>query len=70
MIKISRKEAEELFLHSEVLHTEIKQDKKELRVIMSLSSNQRCQVTYNYKSNQKTYYLDKRGNTTSPVPSF
>jgi hypothetical protein len=65
MKKISRKEAEELFLRSEVINTEIKQDKNELRVIMSLSNNQFCQITYNYKSKEKTYHFDQPGN---PLP--
>ncbi len=70
MKKISRQQAEEIFLHSEVLHTQIKQDKNELRVIMSLSTNQLCHVTYNYKSKEKSYHLDQHGNIKSPSPSL
>ena len=63
MKKISREQAESLFLQSEVIHTQVKQDKNELRVIMALSTNQLCHVTYNYKSKQKSYHLDQQGNT-------
>jgi len=64
MIQISREEAEKLFLESEVINTKIQQDKNELRVIMTLSDNQTCHVSYNFKSKEKTYLLE-----TSNLPS-
>jgi hypothetical protein len=58
MKKISREQAEKLFLDTEVVNSIIQQDKDQLRVVMELSSQQSCHVTYNFKSKQKTYYLD------------
>ena len=64
MKKISRQQAEEIFLESDVINTQIKQSKKELRVIMNLSSNKSCHVTYNFKNKEKTYHLDEAGKIT------
>jgi hypothetical protein len=58
MKKISREQAEQLFLNTEVIDSTIHQDKDQLRVVMNLSSNQSCHVTYDFKSNKKNYYLD------------
>jgi hypothetical protein len=65
MIKISREQAEKLFLDSEVIDTRIQQDKNELRVIMKLSDNQTCHVSYNFKSKEKTYLLETQ-NLSNP----
>jgi len=59
MKKISREQAEKLFLDSDVLTSSIKQDKDQLRVIMTLTTQQSCHVTYNFKSKEKRYYLDE-----------
>jgi hypothetical protein len=67
MKKISREQAEQLFLDSEVLTSSIQQDKDQLRVIMTLSTEQSCHVTYNFKSNKKTYYIDDGGSKTPDV---
>jgi hypothetical protein len=67
MKKISREQAEKLFLDSEVLTSSIKQDKDQLRVIMTLSTQQSCHVTYNFKSNKKTYYIEEGGSTSPDV---
>jgi len=58
MKKISREQAEQLFDQTEVVNSIIQQDKDQLRVVMELSSQQSCHVTYNFKSKQKSYYLD------------
>jgi len=60
MKKISREQAEQLFLDSEVLRSSIQQDKDQLRVVMTLSTEQACHVTYNFKSKEKRYYLDEQ----------
>ena len=70
MKKISRQQAEELFLKSDVLNTQIRQNKKELRVIMTLSSNKSCHVTYNFKNKEKTYHLDEASKITNNLPLF
>ncbi len=61
MKKISREQAEALFLDSEVINSSIQQDKDQLRVIMTLSTHQSCHVTYNFKSKEKTYYIEEGG---------
>jgi hypothetical protein len=58
MKKISREQAEKLFIDTEVINSSIQQDKDQLRVVMTLSSHQSCHVTYDFKSKEKTYYLD------------
>jgi len=61
MKKISREQAEQLFIDTEVLNSSIHQDKDQLRVVMTLSSHQSCHVTYNFKSKKKTYFLEDIG---------
>jgi hypothetical protein len=61
MKKISREQAEKLFIESEVVNSSIHQDKNQLRVIMNLSTRQSCHVTYDFKSKEKSYYLDDPG---------
>ena len=68
MKKISREQAEKLFLDSEVLTSSIQQDKDQLRVVMTLSTQQSCHVTYNFKSNKKKYYIEERGEKTTDIP--
>jgi hypothetical protein len=58
MKKISREQAEQLFLDTEVINSSIHQDKDKLRVVMNLSSHQSCHVMYDFKSKEKTYYLE------------
>lgn len=60
MKKISREQAEQLFLNSNVLQSKVEQDKKELRVFMSLSGNKSCLVKYDLKKQTKTYFLDNK----------
>jgi hypothetical protein len=72
MKKISREQAEKLFMDSEVVTSSIQQDKDELRVIMKLSTNQSCHVTYHFKSNTKTYFVEESGSEvsdSSPSPT-
>ena len=69
MKKISREQAEQLFLDSEVITSSIQQDKDQLRVIMTLSTQQSCHVTYNFKSNKKTYFIDDGGSIAPDVLS-
>jgi hypothetical protein len=59
MKKISREQAEKLFLDSNVLKTKIEQDENELRISMILSGNKSCLVKFDFKDQQKTYFLDK-----------
>jgi hypothetical protein len=70
MIQISREEAEKLFLESEVVTTKIQQDKNELRVIMTLSDNRSCHVSYNFKNRKKTYLLESSNLTNPALKSF
>jgi len=70
MIQISREEAEKLFLGSEVVTTKIQQDKNELRVIMTLSDNWTCHVSYNFKSREKTYLLESKNLASPELKSF
>ena len=57
MKKITREQAEVLFQKSDVITTNVKQDKNELRVSMILSGNKSCLVKYNVKNQTKTYFL-------------
>jgi hypothetical protein len=70
MKKISREQAEKLFLDSEVLTSSIQQDKDQLRVVMTLSTQQSCHVTYNFKSNKKKYYIEEGGVKTPDTPNL
>lgn len=67
MKKISREQAEALFLDSEVITSSIHQDKDQLCVVMTLSTHQSCHVTYNFKSKEKTYYIEE-GGAANPDP--
>jgi hypothetical protein len=58
MKKITREQAEQLFLVSSVLNTKVEQDEKELRVSMNLSGNKSCLVKFDFKNQQKTYFLE------------
>ena len=57
MKKISREQAEQLFLVSNVLETKIEQDENELRVSMTLSGKKSCLVKFDFRNLQKTYFL-------------
>ena len=59
MKKITREEAEQLFIVSNVLNTKVEQDENELRVSMTLSGNKFCLVKFDVKNQQKTYFIDK-----------
>jgi len=54
MKKISREQAEQLFLESKVLNSKIDQDQDELRVSMILSDNKSCLIKFDVKSQKKT----------------
>ena len=58
MKKISREQAEQIFIESKVLNSKIDQDQSELRVSMTLSGNKSCLIKFDIKSQQKTYFLD------------
>ena len=58
MKKISREQAEKLFLESKVLNSKIEQNENELRVSMILSGNISCLIKFDVKSQQKTYFLE------------
>ena len=59
MKKITREQAEQLFLVSNVLNTKVEQDKNQLRVFMTLSDNKSCLVQFDLKNQQKNYFLEK-----------
>lgn len=59
MKKITREQAEQLFLVSNVLNTKVEQDTNQLRVFMTLSGNKSCLVKFDLKTQQKTYFLEK-----------
>ncbi len=58
MKKISREQAEQLFIESNVLNTRVEQDENELRVSLTLSDNKSCLIKFDVKSRQKSYFLD------------
>ena len=58
MKKISREQAEKLFIEANVLNTKVEQDEKELRVSMTLSGNKSCLIKFDLKNQQKTYFLE------------
>lgn len=58
MKKISREQAEQIFIEENVLNTKVEQDENELRVSMTLSGNKSCLIKFDVKNQQKTYYLE------------
>ena len=58
-MNISREEAEKLIDASQVLSTSINQKHKEIQVLMKLSNEQTCIVTYDRQTHQKSYKIDK-----------
>lgn len=58
MKKISRDQAEKIFLDSEVLKTKINQTENELRVSMTLSGNKSCLIVFDIQNQKKTYFLN------------
>ena len=58
MKKISREQAEQLFEKEKVINTKVEQDKNELRISISLSSNISCLIIFDVKKQKKTYFLE------------
>ena len=61
MKKISRTEAETLFKTSEVVSTNIEQNKKEMCIFMEMANDFAFLIKYNLCDHQKTYYLQESG---------
>jgi hypothetical protein len=57
MKKITRKQAEQLMLKHKVVKTNVNNDKRELRVIFTLSNAVSFLVKYDVKKRCKSYYL-------------
>ncbi len=60
MKKITREQAEQLFLSSDVINSKVEQNKDELRVSMSLTGNKSCLIKYNITNHTKTYFLEDK----------
>ncbi len=60
MKKITRKQAEQLLLNSDVINSKVEQNKNELRVSMSLAGNKSCLVKYDIKNHTKSYFLEDK----------
>ena len=58
MQKINRSEIEKMLLNFKVVETKVEQDKKELRILTTLSNHDRFLVRYNVKTRHKTYFLN------------
>jgi hypothetical protein len=58
-MKISREEAEKLIDTSQVLSTSVDQQSKQIKVRMQLANDQTCVVTYDRKTHEKSYQIDK-----------
>ena len=58
MQKINRAEIEKLLLNFEVLNTKIEQDKKELRILTTLSNQDRFLVKYDLTTRKKSYFMN------------
>lgn len=57
MVKeITRLEAEKLFDESAVISSSVEQSESELRVMLKLTDDNACLVTYNLKNQQKSYF--------------
>jgi len=56
--EITRDEAEELFLNSEVLDTNVESNDKELCILTTLSDNTSCLVKYDTEDHSKSYFVE------------
>jgi len=54
--EITRSEAEKLFDESAVVSSCVEQNESELRVLLKLTDDDACLVTYNLKNQQKSYF--------------
>ena len=59
MEKITREQAEKLVLKSHIVKTELKQNKKELRLLMKLTDNKSLLVSYDIQKGKKTFFIDR-----------
>jgi len=57
MKTISRDEGETLIQKNEVISSYVDQDEEEMRIILTLSNNSSCTVTYNLINHQKSYSI-------------
>jgi len=57
MKQITRHEAETLFITSEIISTNIEQDKKEMRIFLKTSDSNGFLVKYNFQDHTKTYFI-------------
>ena len=62
-MKLSREEAEKLINSSDVVSTSLNQKQKEIQIRMELSNSQTCVVTYDRRTHEKSYHLDKKNQT-------
>jgi len=58
MKRITRDEAETLFLASNVVSSNIEQDKNEMRIHLTLSDDRSFLVKYDFREREKSYFLD------------
>jgi len=54
--QITREQADQKFLDSEILHSDIEQDKKELRLFFRLNDHTTILVKYDVLKKCKSYY--------------
>ena len=58
MKQITRNEAEKLINKTNVISTDVEQDKKEMRIIMQLADNNSFLVKYDILGKTKSYFLE------------
>ena len=55
-IKLTREQADKIFLDSNIIKTDIEQDKNELRLLFHLENEQAVLVKYDLQAKSKTYF--------------
>ncbi len=58
MQKINRAEIETMLLNFNVVNTKVEQDKKELRILTTLSNRDSFLVKYDLKTRSKSYFVN------------
>lgn len=56
MKQMSRQEAEALFHRSKIISTNVEQDKKEMRILLTLSNDCGFLVKYDLVTHEKSYF--------------
>ena len=58
MQKINREKIEKMLVDFDVVNTKVEQDKKELRILTTLSNRDSFLVKYDLKTRMKSYFVN------------